>query len=208
MFSVSEGPRSSSSGKRIWRTMDVEFRNPGLGMPGGRACSGGSSGHARCEKVFGPEFRFRDFSSSEQGSSRKRRELDPVHRQARGEAHIVPYGFARSCGPPQVRDRASRNAEQFGDRGMGFSASRCSLCIPLSNLIVFYGSKQRTGSICGSRRGPRLRGRREADPTGFGRLRPSPVGRCANAMLISGQPCWPLSPPELDFVKSGNVERL
>ena len=102
-------------------------------------------------------------SSSEQGSSRKRRELDPVHGQARGEAHIVPYGFARSCGPPQVRDRASRNAEQFGDRGMGFSASRCSLCIPLSNLIVFYGFKQRTGSICGSRRGPRLRGRREAD---------------------------------------------
>ena len=42
---------------------------------------------------------------------------------------------------------------------------------------------RRTGSICGSRRGPRLRGRREADPTGFGRLRPSPVGLCANAMF-------------------------
>ena len=28
-----------------------------------------------------------------------------------------------------------------------------------------------------------MRGRREADPTGFGRLRPSPVGRCANAMF-------------------------
>ena len=90
-----------------------------------RRCSGRSfdSGTVQRESEFRPALELLELSSSsssEQGTSRKRRELDPVHRQARGEAHIVPYGFARSCGPPQVRDRASRNAEQFGDRGMGF----------------------------------------------------------------------------------------
>ena len=69
-------------------------------------------------------------------------------------------------------------------------SAESSMSQPLPCSIAFLDLKWRTGRICGSRRGPRLRGRREADPEGMAACGQSLEGfaqmQCSQA---SGERC-------------------
>ena len=72
-----------------------------------------------------------------------------------------------NCRLVSLDDLIGRFGSGWKERQLGWATGLELSTSNLALLMYFSSSSGPTGRICGSRRGPRLRGRREADPEGM-----------------------------------------